>query len=55
MLANSSQVDQHNGIKEAEDLTDVAFLACLARLNILPTAYSIRKRQKALDLTRVFG
>jgi transposase len=38
-LANPSKIDQYDGIKEADDLTDAAFLARLARLNILPTGY----------------
>ena len=39
VLANPSKIDQYDGIKEADDLTDAAFLARLARLNILPTGY----------------
>ncbi len=38
-LANPSKIDQYDGIKAADDLTDAAFLARLARLNILPTGY----------------
>jgi transposase len=35
VLANPAAIDQYDGIKEADDLTDAAFLA---RLDILPTA-----------------
>jgi transposase len=38
VLANPAAIDQYDGIKEADDLTDAAFLARLARLDILPTA-----------------
>jgi transposase len=39
VLANPSKIEQYDGIKEADDLTDAAFLARLARLHILPTGY----------------
>ncbi len=39
VLANPAKITQYNGIKEANDLTDAAFLAHLARLGILPTGY----------------
>jgi transposase len=38
-LANPAKMEQYDGIKEANDLTDAAFLAHLARLGILPTGY----------------
>jgi transposase len=38
-LANPAKIEQYNGIKEANDLTDAAFLAHLARLGVLPTGY----------------
>jgi transposase len=37
VLAHPSEMDQYSGIKEADDLTDAAFIARLARLNVLPT------------------
>jgi transposase len=39
VLAHPSAIEQYDGIKEADDLTDAAFLARLARLGILPTGY----------------
>ena len=39
VLANPCEMEQYDGIKEADDLTDAAFLARLARLEILPTGY----------------
>jgi transposase len=39
VLANPAKITQYEGIKEANDLTDAAFLAHLARLGILPTGY----------------
>jgi len=39
VLAHPSAIDQYDGIKEADDLTDAAFLARLARLEIPPTGY----------------
>ena len=38
-LANPAKMEQYDGIKEANDLTDAAFIAHLARLNALPTGY----------------
>jgi len=38
-LANPAKIEQYHGIKEANDLTDAAFLAHLARLGVLPTGY----------------
>ena len=37
VLANPAAIDQYDGIKDSNDLTDAAFLAHLARLGILPT------------------
>ena len=52
-LANPSAIDQYNGIKQADDLTDAAFLARLARLNILPTGYIYPKEERPVrDLLR---
>ena len=53
VLANPSQMDQYNGIKKADDLTDAAFLARLARLNILPTGYIYPREDRPVrDLLR---
>lgn len=53
VLANPAQMDQYNGIKEADDLTDAAFLARLARLNILPTGYIYPREDRPVrDLLR---
>jgi transposase len=53
VLAHPSEMDQYNGIKEADDLTDAAFLARLARLNILPTGYIYPKEDRPVrDLLR---
>jgi transposase len=53
VLANPAQMDQYNGIKEADDLTDAAFLARLARLNILPTGYIYPRQDRPVrDLLR---
>ena len=38
-LENPAKMEQYDGIKEANDLTDAAFLAHLARLKVLPTGY----------------
>ena len=52
-LANPAAIVQYDGIKQANDLTDAAFLAHLARLNILPTGYIYPKEERALrDLLR---
>ena len=52
-LANPAAIVQYNGIKEANDLTDAAFLAHLARLNILPTGYIYPKEERPVrDLLR---
>jgi len=53
VLANPSELEQYDGIKEADDLTDAAFLARLARLNILPTGYIYPKQDRPVrDLLR---
>ena len=53
VLANPSAIDQYDGIKEANDLTDAAFLARLARLDILPTGYIYPREDRPVrDLLR---
>jgi transposase len=53
VLAHPSEMDQYDGIKEADDLTDAAFLARLGRLNILPTGYIYPKEDRPVrDLLR---
>jgi len=53
VLAHPSEMDQYDGIKDADDLTDAAFLARLARLNILPTGYIYPKADRPVrDLLR---
>jgi transposase len=53
VLAQPSKMDQYNGIKEADDLTDAAFLARLSRLNILPTGYIYPREDRPVrDLLR---
>jgi len=53
VLANPSEMEQYHGIKEADDLTDAAFLARLARLNILPTGYIYPRQDRPVrDLLR---
>ena len=53
VLANPAAIDQYDGIKEADDLTDAAFLARLARLNILPTGYIYPREDRPVrDLLR---
>jgi transposase len=53
VLAHPSEMDQYDGIKEADDLTDAAFIAKLARLNILPTGYIYPKAERPVrDLLR---
>jgi transposase len=44
VLAHPAEMDPYDGIKEADDLTDAAFLARLARLGILPTGYIYPKQ-----------
>jgi len=53
VLANPAKIDQYDGIKEADDLTDAAFLTRLARLQILPTGYIYPKQERPVrDLLR---
>jgi len=53
VLAHPSAMEQYHGIKEADDLTDAAFLARLARLEILPTGYIYPKEDRPVrDLLR---
>lgn len=53
VLAHPSEMEQYDGIKAADDLTDAAFLARLARLNILPTGYIYPKQDRPVrDLLR---
>src|SRR3974390_1920874 len=46
VLAHPSEMEQYRGIKEADDLTDAAFLARLARLEGLPTGYIYPKEDR---------
>jgi len=51
--AHPSAIDQYDGIKEADDLMDAAFLARLARLDILPTGYIYPREDRPVrDLLR---
>jgi len=53
VLAQPSKMDQYDGIKEADDLTDAAFLARLSRLHILPTGYIYPREDRPVrDLLR---
>jgi transposase len=53
VLASPSEMEQYDGIKEADDLTDAAFLARLARLQVLPTGYIYPKEDRPVrDLLR---
>ena len=53
VLANPAKIDQYDGIKQADDLTDAAFLARLARLHILPTGYIYPQQDRPVrDLLR---
>jgi transposase len=53
VLANPSEMEQYDGIKETDDLTDAAFLAKLARLDILPTGYIYPRQDRPVrDLLR---
>ena len=52
-LANPAAIDQYDGIKQANDLTDATFLAHLAKLGILPTGYIYPKEDRPVrDLLR---
>jgi transposase len=53
VLAHPSEMEQYDGIKAADDLTDAAFLARLARLGVLPTGYIYPKEDRPVrDLLR---
>ena len=53
VLAHPSEMEQYDGIKEADDLTDAAFIARLARLDVLPTGYIYPKEDRPVrDLLR---
>ena len=53
VLAHPAEMEQYHGIKEADDLTDAAFLARLARLEILPTGYIYPREDRPVrDLLR---
>jgi transposase len=53
VLAHPSEMVQYDGIKEADDLTDAAFIARLARLHVLPTGYIYPKEDRPVrDLLR---
>jgi transposase len=52
-LANPSAIKQYDGLKQANDWTDAAFLAHLGRLGILPTGYIYPKEDRPVrDLLR---
>lgn len=52
-LANPVKIQQYNGIKHTNDMSDAAFLAELLRLDILPTGYICPKETRHLrDLLR---
>jgi transposase len=53
VLAHPSEMEQYDGIKEADDLTDAAFIARLARLGVLPTGYIYPQEDRPVrDLLR---
>ena len=53
VLANPSEMEQYDGLKEADDLIDAAFIARLARLGVLPTGYIYPKKDRPVrDLLR---
>jgi len=53
VLANPAEMEQYDGIKEADDLSDAAFIARLARLGVLPTGYIYPKADRPVrDLLR---
>jgi transposase len=52
-LANPAQMEQYNGIKHTDDISDAFFLAEMLRLKILPTGYICdRKLRPVRDLLR---
>jgi transposase len=53
VLAHPAKINQYDGIKKADDLTDAAFLAKLARLDVLPTGYIYPRQDRPVrDLLR---
>ena len=46
-LANPAAIDQYDGIKQADDLNDAAFLARLARTEYLADRLHLSQRRKA--------
>jgi transposase len=53
VLAHPCEMKQYKGIKAADDLTDAAFLARLARLEVLPTGYIYPRQDRPVrDLLR---
>jgi transposase len=53
VLANPAKIDPYDGIKKSDDLTDAAFLAKLARLEVLPTGYIYPRQDRPVrDLLR---
>jgi transposase len=53
VLAHPAEMKQYNGIKEADDLIDAAYIARLARLGVLPTGYIYPKEDRPVrDLLR---
>jgi transposase len=53
VLAHPSEMEQYDGIKKADDLTDAAFIARLARLGVLPTGSIYPKADRPVrDLLR---
>jgi len=52
-LANPAKMEQYDGIKEANDLTDAAFVTHLLRLGVLPTGYIYPRQDRPVrDLLR---
>lgn len=52
-LANTTAIQQYNGLKHTNDKTDARWLAKLLKLNILPTGYIYPKEERGIrDLLR---
>src|ERR1051325_1268426 len=52
-LANTTAIQQYNGLKHGDDASDARFLAELLRLGILPEGYIYPRAERALrDLAR---
>src|ERR1700678_3670825 len=52
-LANTTAIQQYNGLKQTNDKTDARWLAKLLQLNILPTGYIYPKEKRGVrDLLR---